>query len=317
LEQNILGVEKSLQSLLNNINPSSKNPPARIYLNIIHNEFYRFNGTFIIPAIPVKGLDPDQSYSITSSLIKYIPEFLKDHIWLEKSRPLTEVHSLQYVKRINGRLCSFIHMLSLDLKFSGDTSSVIEKGNSDLYPSYTSDRIYYKSRLVPELKSAEGADPAGFQPLRIFDKTSIESDGFFHSFAMFEELNTGEISRNLCNAVESDVFNVSLNLYPFIAYDFFTACLNIIDPVPDELEKGVELFEPLFLFLYSKFKKIDDQFSGEIINELFSDELRIKNSEIHIRDEFFDKLRAYFSRFSLLRDDDLALKGWWEFNIEK
>ncbi|MFC1670428.1 hypothetical protein ACFL20_08540 [Spirochaetota bacterium] len=283
----------------------------------MHNEFITFNGQIRIPKISAKELDYETASGFMPDLIKFIPEFLQNYLLLENRIPPSDQHYLQFTKRITGRALSFSNIFKIDMKFGGDTSNVIEKGNSNFYPSYTTDRIYYKSRLIPEFSHAENKlSTQKIDPIRLKDQNLIESDQHLHTFAMFDELDSKDISKEMCSKIDIDLFKISPSLYPFIVYDYFTACFSTIYPSEKELKKSVKIFEPLFLYLYDTLLDIDSILSRKELIETFNEELYIDNNKFKITDDFFDTIQKYFSRFTLCRDDDLALKGWWKFNIK-
>jgi len=210
-------------------------------------------------------------------------------------------------------LTSFI--LRIDFKFSGDSSNVIDKGDSNHYPSYITDRVYYKSRLIPVNEETKGQNY--FNPIRIREADYIESDkSSYLTSTIFEELDHNKISKELCGVFGREIFNISTELYPFIAYDYFTACFNVIYPNNNELKQAVEIFEPLFFLLYSKYIDVSVIADYDIITDIFIKELNISDKELLLSDDFNEKIMNYFKRFSLHRDDELTLKGWWKFIME-
>ncbi|MCP4131587.1 MAG: hypothetical protein GY754_11465 [bacterium] len=303
---------KAIQKILDSLTPDDKNKVNDIFINIIHNEFITLDGRISIPKIPAVELDYDLSVDMVRNLAAYIPQFLCGYQLLENRRPAADQHSLHFIKKYPGKHLGFTHMFKIDLKFSGDSSNIIKKGDSDHYPSYNTDRIYYKSRLIPELNPGTSEEP-GFTEIRIKEAVQVESDQYFHTFAIFEELNVGEISQDLSSRLGADIFPISLKLYPFIAYDHFTACLNILYPDQSEVQLGVDIFEPVFFFLYSKFKEYTAIVDDETLDNRFYNELKIENGNLFFTEEFMEKLKDYFDRFNLDRDEELILKGWWRF----
>ena len=280
-----------------------------IYINVIHNEFMTFEGTVDIPRLPVSEISNYLSYNIIGNLFPKIGKFLQNHIMLEQRNPGSEQHSIHLVRHLRGHVIPFCHIIRLDMKFSGDPSAVIERGNSHYYPSYHTDRIYYKSRLVPLDRWDENGT---FIPRRIYDMAQADSDQYFHTYAIFDDINRGELTRKLCDAAGTDLFPVSLDLYPFLVFDYFTACMNVLLPTEKELNLALEMFEPLFIYVYSKFRD-----SSDIIHEnesdLFINRLEIHDGAFVLTPSFRMELADYFGRKKLVRNDTLALKGWWKF----
>ncbi len=306
-----------IQELINSLDSPDKNNAGDIFLNAISNEFITFNGTIKIPRLPVKELDYDLAVDIIKDLIKYLPDFFYDHSILEKRKPPSEQHSLHFVQLISGKHIYFIHIFKIHLKFSGDTSNIIEQGNSDYYPSYTTNRIYYKSKLIPENSILRhGKNIIDFTPIRLKDSASIESDRNFFTSTVFDEMDTKSITIELNKLIDSDLFKISPKLYPYISFDYFTAAFNILYPDQEEIRKGLDIFEPLFIYIYSNYLSYSKIITEKDIIEKFGNELDLKNNKVFLKDQFLDKLKSYFGRYSLYRDDDMILKGWRKFKRE-
>ncbi len=299
-----------IEKIIQDIAPGTANMAESIYLNSVKNEFITFPGRVVIPRISVKELTYDLSVDIVRDLAGYIPEFLAGHRILERRKPAAEVHSLQFAMPLRGRLLDFAHLFKLDFRFGGDSYNIVEKGSTTFYPSYITNRLYFKSRLMPV--KAAGND---FDPLRIIDAQYVESDQHFHTFAVFDDMNVRKITKSILEKLDLNVFPISLDLYPFIVYDLFTASLNVLHPTAAALAEAVEIYEPLFVTLFCKYKKIDNLAAPEKIASLFPDELAVDGETPALRAEFVERLKKYFSRYSIHRDDELAVKGWWRIDI--
>ncbi|MDY6969731.1 MAG: hypothetical protein SVR08_13885 [Spirochaetota bacterium] len=304
---------KRIQKLLKGISEDNRNNVDNIYINIAKNEFIFTNESIKIPRIRISKLDYDLSVDIVKKIIKHIPEFLFEHELLEERKPPSEQHSLHLIKEIRGKLLKYIHIFKIDLKFDGNSDTIIEKGDSDHYPSYQTDRIYYKSRLIPVNKIYKDNSIIDFDPIKIFTSNYIESDQYFHTFAIFDSLEHKKITKDLHDKLSLDVFSVSTELYPFIVYDYFTACFNVPYPSVDELRRAVEYFETIFMLIYSRYNNINDILSED---EKYHNSLKLKSGILMPQDDCFADLRHYFKRFKIYRNDDLALKGWWRIDIE-
>jgi hypothetical protein len=304
-----------IQEIINGIDRNKKNNTGDIHINIVKNEFVTFNGSIVIPKIWVKELAYDISVDIVRNISEYIPEFLFGHMFLAKRKPAAELNTLQFVRRIEGKLIDFIHMFKIDFKFGGDSSNVIEKGDTAFYPSYKTNRVYYKSRLIPVRKQAQGPLPGDFEALKLQDSTYVETDQHLHTFAVFDDLNVKEITTEIFARLDLDVFNLSRRLYSFIEYDYFTSCMNVVKPDIAGIEAAAELFEPLFCIIYSRYRSVDGLGKADDITGCFPEKLVIANGELKAGDAFVEYMKKYFGRFSHERDDDLVLKGWWRFVV--
>ncbi len=304
-----------IRQLLKGIGPAARNSADQVYINIIKNEFIVFDKKIAIPSIAVKELDYETASEITAFAADIIPEFLVAHDLLTDRVPPSEQHSIQFVKRLSGRCLDFVHMFKLDLRFGGGAADFIDPGNSNYYPSYYTDRFYYKSRLIPVMKEAGQDRPEGFSAVRLVDSTYTESDQYFHTFAIFEDVNYKEITMEIHGKLGlPGVFPISLGLYPFIEYDYFTACLNVVKPSPGELEKALAVFEPLFLVICGRYRMLDGLVAPGAVTDTFAGILSGEGNAMSLTEEFLPVVKDYFSRFSLYRDDELALKGWWRLD---
>ncbi|PKL38563.1 MAG: hypothetical protein CVV44_11825 [Spirochaetae bacterium HGW-Spirochaetae-1] len=305
----------AMGKILQGIAPGAENRTGDTYINAIRNEFMTFDGTITVPRIPVKELDMATSLDLVRDLVPFIPEFLRDHTVLEKRNPPAEQHHIHLVRKLRGKVMDFTHIFKLDFKFGGDTSTIIERGTSDWYPSYTTGRIYYKSRLIPENSVHRHESTALIRPIRIRDANEVESDQFFHTFAIFEDLNERELTRELLGKIDGEIFPVSPEIYPFIVYDYFSACLNILYPDGAALTEAVRIYEPLFIYIYSRFRNIRGLINMNSVMDQFSEELTTDGQDLAMTDAFREQLKNYFSRFSISRDDDMMVRGWWKFGI--
>lgn len=302
---------QKIQDILRAIKPEEKNRSGSIYLNSIKNEFITFPGRIAIPKIPVRELPYGISIKIVNDFRQYFPEFLLGHALLEKRKPAAEVHTLQFAMPMKGRVMDFTHYFKIDLRFGGDSSNVIEKGDTVHYPSYNTNRIYYKSRLIPTTPG-EGGE---FLPVRLLDELQVESDMHFRTFAMFDEMGSRELTKDLQGRLDPGIFSTSQDLYPFIVFDFFTACLNVPRPSGAELVAALEIFEPLFLVIYGRYKNADAPAGRDAIMSAFPDHFSVKEGALAPAEGFIGRMQDYFKRYKIIRDDDLALKGWWMLDI--
>ncbi len=306
---------KKIHKLLSDIDIAAENRIDKIFLNAIKNEFIKVPGEIVIPKIHVKDLDYGTAFSILKDIEYFLPEFLYGHTILEARKPPSEQHSLHFIRSIKGQAIDFIHILKIDLKFGGDSINIIEKGSPTSYPSFRTDRVYYKSRLVPVKSIKVHKTITDFQPIRLFRSDYIESDKHFFAAAIFDDVDKSAVTGEINEAVNLDVFSISRDLYPFIVYDYFSACLNVLYPVTEEIEKSAALFEPVFLFIYSKYNDLNDLIDNIRLSGIFKDSLEFDNEGLKLTAFHLDRLREYFNRFVIARDNELMLKGWWRFDI--
>ena len=302
---------KNIYNLINLIKKNSKNTITGIYLDETLTECFFLGNDLSIPAIPVRELDYSTGYEIIKNLVSEIPEYLYEHILLENRKPPSEQHTLQFIKFFPGRLIDFIHILRLDFKLSGGYGRLTGKGDTRTFPPFCTDRLKYKSRLVPVLK---GSDPLLLDSIRLKTQFDVDTDGKRFTSVLFDEFSTSEISRELSLKAGDDIFPIPVKIYQFIGYDYFTACLNVPDPSIPILDKAAALFEPLFFLIYfhyrSSFPGIEkDQLS------IWEEYLDITGTGIIHKSQFQKILKDFFGRYTLYRDEELMLAGLRKISV--
>ncbi len=306
---------QKIQSLIDSIPEGARNHTEKFYLNNIQNEFVTFPDEISIPRIHVKELDYPCGIEIIKNLSEILPLYFQGHLMLEKRIPAAEQHSLHFSKKLQGKCLDFTHLFKIDFKFGGDPDSIIEKGTPDFYPAYKTNRIYYKSLLVPESTIHRTRTEQGLDPVRIREADEVDSDQFFHTFAIFDETDRSEITKEFYQVLSlpEETFGISPALYPIVEYNYFTACFNVIDPTEENLVAGTKIFEPLFLLLYGRKRNLGEIVNTEAIEEYYGDLLSLKGSKIFPTDKFLSLLKNYFHKYRLVRNDEIILKGWWKF----
>ncbi|MFW5862591.1 MAG: hypothetical protein ACOCWZ_10080 [Spirochaetota bacterium] len=305
---------KRINKILEKIDADRVNRTGDIYLNRVKETFITFDDIVTIPRIPVKELPLDMAAGIMEDISGIIPEFMRNHVLLEKRQPPSEVHSIHLVQRIQGKILDFYHIFRIHLQFGGDTSAIVRQGTSDLYPSFITNRVYYTSRLVPGKK--EGDSGTTVDSFKLKDRLKTESDQHFHTFAIFDDVETGSLTRQLLAGVPDDIFQVSTALYPFVVFDYFTACMNILYPTQAAIEQAADIFEPLFFVVAGGFVPPGTLAPGDDLSEVFSGRVEMAEDQVRATPGFTDQLREYFSGLRVERDDELAVKGWWRFVFE-
>jgi len=292
------------------IDAQNANKTGNIYISVLKNEFIMLNEEISIPKIPVSKLSYIEALPIAQTIIPLIPLFLFGHTLLEERQPAHELHSLHFIRLLEGRCINFYHVLRVDFKFGGDSSAILEPGNNDYYPSYRTNRLYYKSRLVPTFK-----DPSmPITPIKLIQSITTESDQYFHTYAMFDDIDTSNITNEFIKTLP-DIFSIPSNLYSFIVMDYYTACMNIPNPIPLELDRAVIIFEPLFFIIASHFIPIDSIISLHELEAHFPELIAIKDQKLVPTPNLIQMAKEYFNRYSLTRDEQCMLKGWWQLVI--
>ncbi len=302
-----------ISRLLSLITDSDKNLIAGIFLDETLVEFFYLNKDISVPSIPVGELDYYTGIDISRNLISVIPEYLYEHALLEKRKPAAEQHSLQFIKMIPGRLIDFVHILRFDFKITGGHGALSGKGDNQTFPPYNTDRIRFKSRLVPIVK---GSEPFQIDSLKLKSELRVDKNEIRinPTSVFFDEFSSTEISIDFSAKSGNEIFPISAKLYQFISYDYFTACMNIPDPSVSKLNRAVEIFEPLFFFLYFQYR--------EGLHEIEKNQLSIWGEYLNLNEYSVtqspllkESLRDFFSLYTLYRDDELMLKGLRKFIV--
>ncbi len=294
-------------NLLNMISAGDKNQIAGLFLDETLMEVIYLKNEMPVPSIPVGELDYSAGADITKNLIAVIPEYLFEHGLLEKRKPAAEQHSLQFIKLIPGRLVDFIHILRFDFKLSGGHGAISGKGNNLTFPPYNTDKIRYKSRLVPVVK---GSSPYSLDSLKLKSELRVDKDEIKinPTSVIFDEYSNTEISIDFSVKAGSDIYPIPPKLYQFISYDYFTACMNIPDPTVLKLGRAAEIFEPLFFFLYFQYREGLHEIEKNQLS-VWSEYLDINEYSVSPGTLLKESLRDFFSYYTLYRDDELMLKG--------
>jgi len=298
---------ETIDYLVSLIGDNDRNKITGIYLDESLMEFFSLKNEMPVPSIPVGELDYTTGIEITKNLIEAIPEYLSRHTLLEKRKPSSEQHSLQFIRMIPGRLIDFVHILRFDFKLSGGDGRMIGKGDTRSFPQYVTDRIRYKSRLVPVSK---GSDPALIDSLRLKSQLKVDSSNIkiTPTAVFFDEFSTTEISIDFSTRAGSDIYSIPAKIYQFISYDYFTACMNIPDPSVSKLERAAAIFEPLFFYLYFQYRDGAYEITEDQLS-IFGDYLECRDSGVFQKTLLRERMRDFFSNYTLYRDDEMLLKG--------
>jgi len=293
-----------IREIISGIKRSDLNRIEGIYLDEVLNIFLKIDGEITVPGISVKELDYKTGLSIFENIVKYTPEIFYSHSFMEKRKPAAEEHSLQFCRKIEGVVIDFVHVIRIDFRFAPGSGVIVSSGNNDTYPSYRSERLFFKSRLVPVKK---GSLTENIDSIKIKDSEAVEADNRLFTSVIFEENSTRAMSVELSKKGGPGIFPFPENIYPFLVYDYFTASLSLPDPVPHVIEEGALLFEPLFFYIYSLYRGISD--NGVRAEKEIPGSLIVEGDSLHLTEDYIKKLNTFFSRYSIYTDDSLMLQG--------
>ena len=261
----------------------------------------------------MKKVDADVIAETVARLADSIPDYFRGHTFLEQPRPQSETHHLHFVRHIKGVSLEFIHMFKLDFRFASDMGTNYRDGTADFYPSYTTDKIHFKSMLIP-VESVEYKDGivCDFVPVRIQRDENIETDHNFFVHTLFDDFDPTEINEKIYEAIDADTFPFSRNIYRFIEYAYFTAVLNIPDPCSADIEKAAALFEVMFCRIKSVMGGNKNVCSDVAAHK---EDMVWDNGLVVISDSFRKKAQDYFKKYSIYQDDELAMKRWRRIDV--
>jgi hypothetical protein len=291
----------------------ASNAPFHIYLNDRRNEFMRFSEEFTVPRISVHGLTDTQKIELTGIFCGLIPEYLSRHSIMLTPKPAAETMCIHYVRQYRGRLLDFMHILKIDLKFAGNPDMITEKGDNSNYPAFRSERLYYKSFLLPVTDTTvRQGSIQDYQPLKLQESISHEADedGFF-TYTLFDDINPEEANAVLYRSLGCLHTPFPSKIYSFFSYQHLTGCLSIPRPGAAEIAKGIDIFEPAIIrFLADNGRPLPSGW-----DKVFPTELTATASGVEFTPEYCDKMNTYFSRYALTVNDELLLKNWRELEI--
>lgn len=290
--------------ILSGIKFSDTNKTEGIYLDEVLNIFIKIDEEVTIPGISVKELDYSTGLSVFEKIARFTPLFFYKHLFMEKRKPAAEEHSLQFCRKLEGALIDLVHVIRFDFRFTPGSGIIVSPGNNDTYPSYKTDRLFYKSRLVPV---AKGSSPELVDSVKIKDSEAMEADNRLFTSVVFDESSARSMSVELSKKAGPGIFPFPVNIYPFITYDYFTACLSLPDPLSHVIEEGAALFEPLFFYIFSLYRGISDNAARAA--EEIPGSLIIEGDTLSLSEAYTEKLKIFFSRYSLYTDDNLMLQG--------
>jgi hypothetical protein len=304
-----------IDRLIGIIGGSHKNTRGPILINEVKNEIITLDRTIDIPRIEVSRINYETIAGPLRELTGVIPEYLSGHTLLVRQKPPSETHFIHFVKTLRGLHRDFVHIFKLDFRFSSDLGKNYHDGTADFYPSYTIDKIPFKSLLVPVAKiTEEDGRVADFSTLKIIDEESVEGSDNYFVHSIFDDFDATGINERILDEAGRDIFSFSPRIYPFFVYGYFTVGMNLPDPVPAELEDAVSVFEPIMA-------KVTGSFGGKAVVEeiasAYDHDLVCSNGILAYRDTFAERARRYFTRYSIFHDDELALRRWWRINVAR
>lgn len=279
-----------------------------VYLDETLREFFLLESPVEIPSLSVKSIDHEKSRDILRLISPAADAFLAGHEYMEVRNPQSEEHSIHLSAVVQGIVIDFVHMLRLDFKFSSNAGTIVRGGTSGSYPAYSTERIYFKSRLVPVFR---GGGHGEFDPVRLKDSVRVEdadSGRRLFTSVLFDDFSSREISIELSRKA-GDIFTIPVTICPMIVYEYFTACLNLPHPSFDRITGSAQVFEPLFIYLYADLMGAGNEHAARWINS-WGDYLEVSGDRAVMTERMRIEVADFFSRYSMAADEELLVKGW-------
>ncbi len=137
--------------------------------------------------------------------------------------------------------------------------------------------MYFKSRLIPESGHGERSDDESIIALRLFESDSVDSDHYRHTNAIFDETQDKELTKRINSHLERELFSISPELYPFLVYDYFTACLSVPKLTAKDRRRRRGFRAPFSLHI-QPFRNIGDLVNAEMLSAEFRDQLEFREA---------------------------------------
>jgi len=289
-----------------------ENTSGEVLLNERKNEFYKFKSSIEVPRISVNGISREQKIMLSERICGIIPEFLDNYSVILDPKPAAETLFIHFAKKYKGKLFDFIHLFKIDFKFSGNPDSMLEKGDNFYYPSYRTDRFYYKSYILPVYPSED--DISEFRTIPLFKEVSHKSqdEGFF-TYALFDDIDIEIYDKIIADSLGDFTFSLPQGIFRFIRYAYFTAAFTLLDPFALKLREGIDLFEVIFVRLMK-----DNDVDVAVDTDVFSESIFTKNGRLFFTESFINKFNTYINRYSLITNEDyLLLNSWKKIEIAR
>jgi hypothetical protein len=303
-----------IDRILKEIGSSMTNRCGSIIINELKRELLLLKEPLLVPSIHVSGLDYPELSGVAEKLAGIMPEYLAGHTLLANQKPPVECHTMQFVKLLHGRFTDYIHMFKIDLRFSSGTGTQKGAGDSDHFPPFEAEGLVVGSHIIPvtEVKYADGAI-LDFAPLRIIGKESVEgSDSKIMVHTFFDDFDPTEINEKIWGSLDSSIFPFSPKIYPFVSYSYFSACLNLPDPVASALDKSVRFYEAMLVKLLFVFGRLEGEVSDRIDQEYIS----FRDGVPYFTEKFTKEGTEFFSRYSVYQNDEFMMKRWRRLDVK-
>jgi hypothetical protein len=226
----------------------------RIGVNVHKTTFRIIPQPFVIPKVPVSGLDIDHRNALASLYATIVPDYIQGCSLLEKSSVGMTPHVIEWVRPLTEDKETLLYVIRIAGNYLGGAldSEVKERGRSTWYASFETDRIYYESYLLPVTRITQKGQEA-FDPISVFDHTTYEKDdspGYrFISYGIFSEVDMSEQNTELSRSLDPQQIYRLHKVFPLLCYFHRTPAFHIADPIPQNYEQIAEFASPILHLL--------------------------------------------------------------------
>jgi hypothetical protein len=285
-----------LQSL-----PKNDSKPFEVYIDNHHTALIQFPMEYEMPQISNHILSFEEKSKLTNIFSKLIPNTLSDMNLLPESFPKRDTSKLCYVKELNSKDQTYIHLFKIDVNYLGGCKKekMIQITNQKQFPSYFTDRIYFYSGII-KVKEIIKKDN---EIISFVVKEFIQKNSFPETVD-YSEKNKPEIFSEIFD--EADTKSLLVPLYEKLEINSKNWKLGKIHQ-PLSLDHSSLAFKPLQLTISDVFEKFKN-FSG-ILDDLQNNGLEEKL--------YLEKFHEYLQSHSFVRGLSPAGNIRWkiEFNF--
>ncbi|TGN20344.1 LIC_10030 family protein [Leptospira idonii] len=247
---------KSINKMLSDL--PGKNVPGDIYVDNLHTPYIRFQEKFLISGSSVTHPESSVVREFVNILIKYLPEAIEGTCLLPEARPKRETGKLFFVRQVTFSNKQFLYVFSADMQYLGGAApeQIKKPAAQNLTPSILTDRIYFKTKIVPiESVTGEGDHITDFKSRRfkggVFRvESDREMDKPVRRFSeIFDEIDFSDVEIKIKEELEitPQVWSLGRVFHP-IGIDYLALSLRFLTPsipkIIPEFRKFYQVLDP-------------------------------------------------------------------------
>jgi len=226
---------------------ASQSPSATSKIDTMRHPFIQFKEKFRWPSLSLDVRVGSQSAleELLTILIAKIPDFLKNAHLLPAPHPRKEDNYLHFVRRhtVSGRDYLLIIKIAATYLGGAVTGEIATEPQQGFSPSFESDRIYYKARLVPVTKIIyDEMQIVDFEPRKLDQAifyVSREREQYRQDFAslLFDEIDFTSIEKKFHdNILPPETKATAVAKFHHFCVEYLAFCLVIHYPQVGSLQ---------------------------------------------------------------------------------